>query len=152
MAGPSLFRPSDLSTDLIAYWKFDSDGTDEQGNYDLTPVNTPAYTTEDYWRTGEDSCDLVAASTQHYTSARDTDLDLLDRWSIALWMKPDDVTSVSILSKGFTGSKGYALYLDSGKNLDVIMGGTQQASSPQDFLLNKWVHVVAQYDQTNSTP
>jgi hypothetical protein len=101
------FRPSDIPIGLVGYWKFNNDAVDSSGKgYDLTSVNTPAYAIDDYWKTGEYSTDLVPASNQRFTRVRNTDLDLLDAFTIAFWMKADNITSVQVLDKDQAGN-GY---------------------------------------------
>lgn len=65
-----VFRPSDLPTGLVGYWKFNNDATDSSGSgYNLTAINTPTYAVDDYWKSGEYSAGLASASTQKYEIA-----------------------------------------------------------------------------------
>ena len=150
MAGPTLFRPDSISSGLVGYWKFNNDATDSSGNsYDLTGINTPAYAAEDYWKTGEYSTDLVAASSQYYTRTRNADLDLLNAFTIAFWMKADDITAVTIVDKD-GGGDGYRVTLDASSKVVLTMANGARATSATAVSAGKWQHIVCRYTQTTA--
>lgn len=144
------FRPSDIPTGLVAYWKFNNAATDSSANgYTLTGTNTPAYAVDDYWKSGEYSCDLVA-STPTYFKINDNDtLDLVDAFTIAGWIKADDITTTTIIDKG-SGTTGYAVKIDASSKIVLNLNNGARATSATAIVADKWFHFVAVYNQTNA--
>lgn len=149
MAGPTLFRPDDIPTGLIGYWKFNNDATDEQGAYDLTAVNTPTYVASgNYWKDAY-STDLVAASSMYFTVTDANPLDLVDAFTIAGWIKCDDITTTTIIDKG-SGATGWCVKIDGSSKLVLNMNNGARATSATALVVGKWNHFVARYTQTTA--
>lgn len=145
------FRPSDLPTGLVAYWKFNNNGTDSSGSgYDLTGVNTPAYAVDDYWKSGEYSCDIVAATPTYFSRASNTDLDLLGSFTIAYWAKPDDASSVSHLDND-GNALGYRIWQQADTTVQLYVKGADVVTSTGLAPLGKWTHLAFVYDQTTAS-
>lgn len=143
------FRPSNIPTGLVGYWKFNNDATDSSGKgYDLTGVNTPAYAVDDYWKSGEYSCDLVQATPTYFTVANNADLCINDRFTIAAWIKCDDTTTVDLI--GNVAAHGVVCFLTSSAYPKIQIHGTELTSATA-ISVGKWQHLVYQYDQTNVT-
>lgn len=104
----------DFGTNLSAHWTFDSDGSDETGNNDLTENGTISYTTG----ARNNAADL--RSTNNYfsiTDAAQTGLDLDGDFSISFWMDPvsDTNTYEQIFVKdanGANNTRSYGLVYD----------------------------------------
>lgn len=145
----SPFRPSDISTGLVGYWKFNNDATDSSGKgYDLTGVNTPAYAQEDYWKSGEYSTDLVRATPTYYTRARNADLDLLNAFTISCWIKADDTTGGWIIGKDAVGD-GYGIYVNNGNSYFYMRNSYTGTDAAGAATTNRWTHLTFTYDQVN---
>ena len=140
------FRPSDIPTNLVGYWKFNNDATDEQGTYDLTASGTPAYVVEDYWKSGEYSTDLNGAIPMYFTRADADALDFVNAFSFAGWIKADDITTTTIVDKG-SGATGYALQIDASSKLVLNMNNGARATSATALSAGKWTHVAGVYTQ-----
>ena len=144
------FRPSDIPTGLVGYWTLNNTPNDSSGKgYNLTGVNSPAYIAEDYWADGEYSTDLVPASNHRYTRARNADLDLLDAFTIAFWMKADDITSVQVVDKDQAGN-GYGVSIDASSKIILNLNNGARATSATAVVIGKWTHVVCVYSQTTA--
>jgi hypothetical protein len=142
-----VFRPSDISTGLVGYWKFNNDATDSSGKgYDLTAVDSPAYDVADYWKSGEYSVH-PDGSADYFTRARNTDLDLLNKLTITAWVKLDDLGNYhSIITKD-SGVGGYIIYIDATTGIvNFQTAGTAHASTT-GLSAGKWHHLACVYDQ-----
>jgi len=151
MAGPTLFRPSDITLNQVGFWKFDDDALDSSVNsYDLTPVNVPTYATPDYFSSGEKSAVLVSASSQHYTHADNADLRLLDAFSLGCWVNKTASATYNLFDKnGDGGEGGYRLQINSSDQILVKINGSTVITVTSGTVSNgKWHHIVITYDQT----
>ena len=158
MAGPTLFRPSDISTGLVGYWKFNNDATDSStSGYDLTAVNSPTYTATDYWKSGEYSADLEATSNQYFSIAHAScpNLQLTTYCTLSAWVKPESIGVYGgIVTKNQpTGAKRslvFSLQATGGIVASVSNDGTAgtatAANSSELLVAGKWYHIAATYD------
>ena len=149
ITSPELFRPGNLSTNLVAWYKFDNDATDSSGNsYDLTAENTPAYATEDYWVTGEKSTDLVAGSSQYFHSANAA-FNITGAYTVAGWVNADDTTTVYIVNR-WAANKGYKVGINGSSQVFVANDASAEKNSTTTISAGRWYHVAVVYDQTNT--
>lgn len=116
----AVFRPSDIPTGLVGYWKFNNDATDSSGSgYNLTANNTPTYTANgNYWKDAYTS-NLVSASSQYYSVADQTPLDFAGTsYTWAFWIKPTTLVDGGIFNKqDWAPTNGYTLRTDNAGDL-----------------------------------
>jgi hypothetical protein len=156
MAGPVLFRPGNITSGLVGYWKLDEASgsrADSSGNGNtLTDNNTVTSVAQDYWKTGENSADFESGNSEYLsiTDASQTGLDLTGSYSIGFWMKAETVTGAPI-SK-WTPSNGYNI------QVSVSDGGTVQVNHDGSsyntivgLSVGKWTHIFVVYDTTANT-
>lgn len=150
MAGPTLFRPSSITTGLVGYWKFDNDATDSSGSgYNLTANNTPTYAITDYWKTGEYSADLEDGSSQYFSilSASAPNLGFTTAYTIAGWFKVESSTSDDIVFSKWTPNTGFMVRMSAN---DMSLFHTSTLSSiAWTRPLGKWVHLAWVFNSTN---
>lgn len=153
MSTTTIFRPSNLTTGLQAYWKLDeASGTraDSSGNGNtLTDNNTVASVAQSYWNT-ETSADFETSNSEYLsiTDGAQTGLDLTSGFSFACWIKLESLTPTRqvIISKHNAVSAGYLFeYATAGFRLYVNSTPIQGATTP---VAGKWYHVACTWDST----
>lgn len=155
MAGPSLFRPSNITTGLVGYWKLDEASgsrADSSGNGNtLTDNNTVASVAQDYWKTGENSADFERSNSE-YLSISDgsqTGLDLTGSWSFACFVKPESSAVLQAIAskKNLDGdADGYNFGIYTDDKLYVRNSGTLVQATGATIPVGKWTHVAVVYN------
>lgn len=149
----TVFRPSDIPTNLQGFWKLDeASGTraDSSGNGNtLTDNNTVGSTGENYWDT-ENSADFENSNTEYLsiTDGAQTGLDMTGSFTMAAWIKLEDTGSWIIAGKT-NGTTGYAFGFSAGTFRGEIGNASRVTGS--SLAINKWYHVAFIYDHTNAT-
>ncbi|MBU1457039.1 MAG: LamG domain-containing protein, partial [Proteobacteria bacterium] len=144
-----LFRPGDITTGLVGYWKFNNDATDSSSNgNNLTAVNTPTYVANgNYWK-DEYIADLEDGSSQYYTlaDASQTGLDITGSFTIATWIKRESADQHTIVAKGVTDTSGYRFYFSGTHNPVLTLAGTSVTSTETIATTGKHIHLAVTFD------
>jgi hypothetical protein len=141
------FRPSNLPTNLVAYWAFNGNANDSSVNgYTLTPISSPVYVSKEYWNANS-SADLTSSSGQYFTRDRNANLDLLNAFTISGWINPDDVTTTTIVQKN--PASGYSIEIDGSSKLTLYMNNSAVSVSNATIPSGKWTNFVYVYSQTD---
>lgn len=149
------FRPSDISTGLVGYWKFDNNANDSSASgYNLTAVNSPTYTQTDYWKSGEYSAGLEQDSSQYFTITDASCPNLRISGSavtVVGWIKMESDNPQYIGKWHNDGNKNYLLYYSaSTKGLEFITttdGATNRlCTGGLTLSIGKWHHIAGVYD------
>ena len=165
MAGPTLYRPSNIPSGLQGYWKLDEasgDRSDSSPNGNtLTDVNSVTSQAYDYWNTSGTNCAQFTSANSEYlvrTDAAQTGLDINGanaKISISAWIKRDTAASNgNIVNKGNgTDDKFYRFRVGSDDLLWFEIRNTPAAagfvSSAISIPAGKWTHVAGVSDGTN---
>lgn len=161
MAGPTLFRPSSITSGLVGYWKLDEASgsrADSSGNgYTLTDNNTVTANAFDYWKTGENSA-LFNGANSEYLSRTDTNaLDFAGTsFTLVCWMRRGtDVNTAALFSKNAASSDGYLFYTPAGDTrLNLYLNSTLYQSGTGVIGASgsrKWQHVACVRDVSAGT-
>jgi len=90
-----------LRTGLLAYYKFESDGTDSHDNgYDLTLVNVPTFVIGEVGN----AIDFEASSDQRANNTAFNDLNGADKFTLMCWFKGETVTGTHTIIGQFTST------------------------------------------------
>jgi hypothetical protein len=141
-----------LYPNLIAHWKFEGDGTDEKGTYDMTVQNGPVSYVAG--KVGQ-AVDLEKDSSQFFDLDNPPDtLDYPAAWSVSFWFKSESKTSMAgIVGDPAEGSgEGSIVHYDNHlaareKNAD----GSELMETAIDFVNGRWYHGVVTYDSADTT-
>ena len=151
------FRPSDLPTGLLAYWKLNNGATDSSGNgYNLSAVNAPTYTANgNYWK--DEYCGVSTAASKYWslTNASATALKLLNTdFTIFGWYKAGATTIGEVIGMNNVTTTGWWLYIvtngtnrymrfaTAGENTDLSSGGDIWDN------VSKWVPFAITFNKT----
>lgn len=155
----SPFRPSDISTGLVGYWKFNNDPNDSSSSgYNLTPSGSPTYTTDSYWKDGEYSTHTITASSQYFSVSKASAPNLnmqTQAVSVSAWVKLAANASVCCVAGVYNNGAADAQYLlySNGTNWAFnITNATPtavEAISTTSTTGGRWTHVVGTYDGAN---
>lgn len=151
MAGPTLFRPSNITSGLVGYWKLDEASgsrADSSGNGNtLTDNNTVASVAQDYWKTGENSADFERGNTEYLSIAdgSQTGLDLTGEFTLAFWCKLESASGTNNIIRKETGGTGYFIQHNTGQ-LDFRVQGNEFLGPT--LSVGKWTHVVVSRSTT----
>ena len=141
------FRPSDISTGLVGYWKFNNDATDSSGSgYNLTAYSTPTYTANaNYWK-DEYCANLNGTAYFEATNASAPNLGLVaTSWTVGFQLKKNTATDFYI-QKFDGGSGGWMFRIATDESMNVYQGGW--ISGTAGFIVpNKWQFVYVVYDR-----
>ena len=114
MAGPTLYRPSSITSGLQGYWKLDEasgDRADSSGNANtLTDTNTVLSAAQDYWKTGENSADFETSNSEYLTraSASCVGLNITGTYSFCAFIKVESAAIQYLMAK-WAANSGYAV-------------------------------------------
>ena len=150
------FRPSDLGTGLVGYWKFNNDATDSSSSgYDLTAENSPTYTENgNYWK--DEYCANTADSgNKCFTLTHKAPLDFVgESFTWSFWAKATSLgTAPGIIGKSnWSPTNGYYLRHNASGRIDVkISGGSNIYFTNGNVVVGKWRHYVWVRDKTANT-
>lgn len=153
MAGPSLFRPSNITSGLQGYWKLDEASgsrVDSSVNgYNLTDNNTVASVAFDYWKTGENSADFESGNSESLSVASPTNLNITSTYTVSAWLRQETKTGDRMIVGKFVPNTGYYVSITSGVEVHIHHNSTDYQISGLTFDLGKWYHLVVVYDDTN---
>ena len=119
-----VFRPSDISTGLVGYWKFNNDATAATGT-NLTAVNTPTYATTTYWKDGE--YHSTTNGSDEYFKIAKADAGTLQftgkSFSFFGQVKFNSLTDAYFCHK-WTANKGFRIAADVNGRIEVVIDAT----------------------------
>lgn len=153
------FRPGDLPAGLAGWWKFDGNGNDSSAShYHLADSGTPAYRSDDYWVTGEQSGSQSGANYWTIPDANCPNLSLGGgAFSMAAWVKLDVIGPNNVILTKRVSNMGYTLRVDStsyptsSTGYLVLTIGATDISTPTPVLsTGKWQHIAVVYDKARS--
>jgi hypothetical protein len=138
------FRPSDISTGLVGYWKFNNDATDSGSNgFTLTANGAPTYTANgNYWK--DEYSGVLNGSSQSWSRADNALLDMNGKsFTFFAWVKLDALGSTNtILMKGVGATTGYKFAVDTNGDLALHCQSTLSTGTNCNLSALKW-HAVA---------
>jgi len=135
---------------LQAYYRLESDGTDDSGNNYTLSGTAPSYTTAKFGNGGS----FTSASTQYLTgSATNANVTTSQSWSV--WLKPNaSMLSGTKIAFGFANNsenRQRILYFVSGSLIWQIQGVTPSSTPSYTFIADNWYHIVCVYNTSTST-
>jgi len=147
------FRPSDISTGLVGYWKFNNDATDSSGNSNNLSNGTtyPTYAVTDYWKSGEYSADFEKDSTQYLTiaSGSQTGLNMYQKsFTVVYWVKPETVTGGYIVKRGAVNTE-YITFINGDAKPEWQIED-QSTASTTALSAGKWYHLAYVFNYATS--
>jgi hypothetical protein len=156
MAGPTLYRPGDITSGLQGYWKLsEASGSradsGPNGNT-LTDNNTVTNVAYDYWRTGENSAYFNSANSEYLsrTNANQVGLGFTSSFTFALWVRPGTQNTLSFINKTNSGNNdGYRCQLNQLGQIELWINGSQHTTSTYLFYPDSWYHFAFVFN--NST-
>ena len=148
--GRTLFRPSDIPTNLVGYWKFNNDATDSStSGYNLTGTGTPTYNTPDYWSSGEKYVDYNGSSQYHsiaHASCPNLALSA-SAYTVSCWIKPETVSGTIYLASKFSGTHGWSIIIANGV-VKAYHVSSEVGASATSLVANRWYHICGVYTKT----
>ena len=144
----------DLLTDLVAWYELNSNGNDSTGNYDMTEVNSPAYTSGLL-----DNC--FDAGGSYFSRAHAAALSPNGSFSVCFWIKGD--TRINANSYYFTKDqavfRGTEWRIQGGSSHNTIdfdvarNNGDISASITSGTIASptSWTFVLGTYDSATNT-
>ena len=142
-------------TGLTFYAKLNNDNTEETGNYTISDINSPTFTTDfPFDTTNTHSIDLEEDSTQFLsiTDANQTGLDLASDVTFEIWAKWESVGDSKLNSK-FVSAGGRAYTFDYYHTGTQLRLGVSSDCNVSPFLavtwtasVNTWYHLAVAYD------
>lgn len=145
------FRPSDIATGLVGYWKFNNDATDSSGNtLTLTENGSPTYSANaNYWK---DEYAAVLAGGKSFSRADgDASLELVgSAYSLSIWMKNTDplAASQTLFSKLEGGNKGYKVQVLADGSVKAFQGATTFTTATGLIVQGKHQIITVTYDKS----
>lgn len=107
----AVFVPQQLAQSLVGHWKMDENGGGILVNASTSiPANDGFFVGGPSWVMGVDGFALdFNGSSQYAAVAYNTSLDITDAITLAAWIRPDKIGTMSIIKKNGDGT-GYELY------------------------------------------
>jgi hypothetical protein len=155
--------PSPLLTGLLAYYKFSSNSDDSTGNWDLTEVNTPTYSSTSEAVSGKTGsyADIEFDNAEYFTNAS---FDSLHGATKATWMffiKLEGIKAYSGIVTEWTANDTTSNWLIDGvlgNKIRLFGGGNaaggnyaNRATTDVVLTVGTWTHVRITLDTTQST-
>lgn len=156
MAGPSLFRPGNITSGLVGYWKLgEASGSraDSSGNGNtLTDNNTVLANSLDYWKTGENSADFESTNSEYLSisNASQVGLGITGSFTMAFWVKLESTAGTFDIMGKWGSNLGYGIRKNAAGTifqLEVDAGSTNFSNST--LVVGKWYHIVIVFDSVN---
>jgi len=141
---------SQIQTGYIAFWKFNNDGVDEGGRYELSDDNNITYDTGVF-----DESLLVNATTDYLKVANDEDLRFkgTDTFTFEFWLKLDSTDDGMFFGRQLSNTVAGYQILQVNDNIHVIFQSTNLNrffySSANGSLTTSWKHFIITYDGLN---
>jgi len=155
------FRPDDiteLTGSLVGYWKFDGDGTDSSASgYDLTNVGTATFTSNTYWKEGEQSTHLDKTLNQDWEIANSSGLALAygGNKSVACWFRmTNGAAGNTIMQNQNNVGGGFLIHTYAAKPGDVrvyVNWAQRLLTTGAPIQVGKWNHIACVINQEDSS-
>lgn len=138
---------------LYAYWKLDSDGTDEEANATLTMANVT------YGAGQVDNCAIFNGTSSTAKDAFNANNNIVDKMSILAWVYPVSlVATMHIINMGNGGGAQHNNF-----NLNVTTAGkvsleirdganaVKNTTSTDVITTGSWFHIAVRWDKTKNS-
>jgi len=145
---------SEIQTGVIAFWKFNDNGDDEGGKYDLSDDNNTAFDAEAMFDKS-----LHTDATSDYRKVAGTEdfrFKATDTFTFEFWLKLDALSGLGyILGRAQTSNLGYSIFMSfPEKEFNIIMVTDNNDRlayfSADNAISTDWKHFVVTYDGLNT--